>query len=921
MSGFPAARPLLRLGLLAAAAIAMLPAARPAQAQGADGRPVADIVVDAPAALVDPVRSAVVARVGEPLDATDVRRAIQNIYALGRVSDVQVAEENTGNGVRLRFRVLPAARVEAIRFEGSSPLGRRDLRNALSTAQGDRITRALLEEQAARVQEALSDRGYLGAVVEPELLLSADLLSGTLVFHLRPGAATRLDRLGFVGDLGITEAAAREAFGLREGGVFRYDQLGEGIERLRRSLAENRFFYANVEIEDQALNQAQNTADLVLRIDAGPLVNLQFRGWDRSEEELRSMLPFVESASVADWILNQARADLIAELQRQGYWKPLVSYGRVRDEEGRNVEVTFTVAPVRRTALRRVELRGNTAFPEQQLLELLQTHASGVLRGARFSSATWEEDQRNLVAFYRGAGFLQARIVDAPVRYDPDLDGLVAVMEIDEGGRTHVSELQIDILGELDEYGIDSSGWVDQLTTRGGGPFDPDAVRQDETRLRILLSNQGFPRAQVRSEVDEGEDPYQVDVRFTVQPGRRARVGTVLISGNETVRDDVIRRQLTLVPGSPFTQESVILSQSRLYRLGIFARVDIDTAVPDTIEAEPTVVVRVTEGSSRRLSWGLGYSTDEQVRGTFVLGEDNLWGLNHRATMSVRASFVEQRARFIYTDPYLLGRRLEGSLVGYYENTAEEGYNVQRVGVSAQVVKRHTSWLSSIWRYSYRDQQTYDVQIDPADLQPEDTDALVGSLGYSLLIDTRPNPIDPRSGSYHSVDVEWASRAFGSQPDYIKLFARSYKYWEAPGNSVFVAAARAGLAVPYRDSIVPLPNRFLAGGSTSLRGYGRNLAGPTDANGNPLGGNVLLIGNLEYRFPVRSSLGGVIFTDIGNVFANPDTVALSRVSVTVGLGVRYGTPIGPLRLDWGYLLEAPSDQGTARIHFAIGQAF
>ncbi|MGD8816581.1 MAG: POTRA domain-containing protein, partial [Acidobacteriota bacterium] len=788
----------IRRCLHAAAAIALLSATWPAQAQDLDGRPVADIAIDAPAALQQPVRTAVVARRGEPLDPTDLRRSIQNIYALGRVSDVQVESEETPAGLRLHFKVLPAARVETILFEGDSPLPRRDLRDTLTTTQGDHITRALLEEQATRLQAALSARGYLGAVVEPELLLGNDGLSGTLVFHLRPGGATRLAHLDLLGDLGISAAAVREAFGLSEGEAFRDDRLGDGIENVRRRLAEARFFYASVTIEDQALNQAENTADLTLRIDAGPRVELEFRGWDRSEEELRNMLPFVESASVADWILNQARADLITELQAQGYWKPLVSYGRVRDDEGRNVQVTFTVAPVRRTNVKQVEIEGNAAFAEERLLELLQTHAAGVLRGARFSSDTWEQDQRAVVAFYRRAGFLQARVVDAPVTFDPDLDGLLAVIQIEEGERTTVDGLTIDIHGRIGDYGIDAADWASALATRDGGPFDPDALRQDETRLRIILSNQGFPRAQVSSEVDEGNDPYRVRVRFTVDPGRRTRVGTVLISGNETVREDVIRRQLTLYPGSPFTQESVILSQSNLYRLGIFARVDIDTAVPNSIETEPTVVVRVTEGSSKRLSWGLGYSTEEQVRGTFVLGEDDLWGRNHRATMSVRASFVEQRARFIYTDPYLLGRSLEGSLVGYYESVAEEGYNVQRIGVSAQVVKRHTNWLSSIWRYSYRDQQTYNVDIDPAELRPEDTDALVGSIGYSLLIDTRPNPIDPRSGSYHSVDVEWAAKAFGSQPDYIKLFGRSYWYWEVPGNAVFVAAARAGWAMPYR---------------------------------------------------------------------------------------------------------------------------
>jgi outer membrane translocation and assembly module TamA len=129
------------------------------------------------------------------------------------------------------------------------------------------------------------------------------------------------------------------------------------------------------------------------------------------------------------------------------------------------------------------------------------------------------------------------------------------------------------------------------------------------------------------------------------------------------------------------------------------------------------------------------------------------------------------------------------------------------------------------------------------------------------------------------------------------------------------------VAVPYADSLVPLPERFFAGGSTSLRGFGRNLAGPTDVNGNPLGGNVLLIGNLELRLPVRGDLGLVLFTDVGNVFADPDTVRMNDVRETVGAGLRYATPIGPLRLDWGYLLDARTGEDTSRFHFAIGQAF
>jgi len=916
-----AARATARALVAAVACLVALGAPARAGAQQFEGRPVSSISVQAPEALFRAASAAISLRLGEPFEIADLRRTLQNIYALGRVSDVQVHTVESNEGLQLEFVVLPAAHIDAIRFEGDRPVRRSVLQDALSAAPGDRITRALLEEQAARVQGALSDRGYRAAVVEPELILRDNEIDGTVVFHLRPGEPTRLARLEFVGDPGIPEAQVREAFGLREGGVFRDDQLGESIERLRRTLAENHFFHADIAIGPQASNQSANTVDLQVLVDAGPRVQLEFRGWNRSEAELHRMLPFFDTGSVADWILNQARSDIITTLQQQGYWKPLVSFGRVRDEEGRNVEVTFTVAPVRTADVKQIEIDGNEAFSDEVLLRLLQTRTKRLLRSAPFLTSVWEQDQRAIVAHYRRNGFLQVRIAAAPVTRDADLGGLRATLVIDEGERTVVNQVSLETGGRLADYGVDASGWPHELRTRSAGPFDPEAVRQDETRLRILLANSGFPRALVLSEVQASSDPYVVSVDFSVYPGHRTRVGQLLISGNERVREEVIRRELSLVPGSPLTQESIILSQSRLYRLGLFSRVSIDTARPDSTETEPTVVVRVDEGSSQRLSWGLGYSTEEQLRGLLVVGQENLWGRNHRATASVRASFAEQRVRFVYTNPYLLGRSVEGSLVGYFDSIDQEGFKVQRLGTSVQLVKRHSDSLTSIGRYSFRNQQTFDVLIDPDELEPEDRDAIIGSAIYSLLSDTRPNPIDPHGGSYHTIDAEWAARGLGSESDYIRMFSRSYWYWEAPGNAVLVAAARAGLAMPYGGSIVPLPERFFAGGSTTLRGFGRNQAGPKDRNGNPLGGNVLLIGNLEYRFPLRSNLGAVIFVDIGNVFADPGSVALDKVRETLGFGVRYLTPIGPLRLDWGRLLDARTGEERSRLHFAIGQAF
>ncbi len=886
------------------------------------GKPVVSFEVTAPDGLEQAAREAVAIRLGAPYAVADLKRSLQNIYALGNVSDVQVSGEDTGAGVRLHFLVLPATHLHELRFAGDSPLGSGTLRDALTATVGDRVTREMLEEQALRVQEEIHDQGYLEATVEPELVLDDGGTEGTVTFHIDSGAPTRIRSLQITGSLGITDAEIRSAFGLREGSVYRRAALGNGINQVSRRLADEHFFYATVTLPEAAIDQESNTVDLSVNVEAGPRVELNFGGRDRTEEQWHEVLPFFEETSVADWILKQARADIVAELQEQGYWQLLVSYGITRrDEEGRNVAINFSVQPFRQAHVGRIDFVGNDHIPTETLLGTIGTQPRRWLRGGTFTTRQWQQDQRSILAMYRQMGFLQARVTSSSVSFDPELQGLRVAATIDEGGRTLAREVAIDLDQDITAVGVDTAGWIDQLQLRSGGAYNPDAIRQDETRLRVLLANEGFRRALVTSEIDEGQDPYVVDVRFSLYPGPRTRVGRVLISGNRRVKEHVIRRELLFVSGSPLTQEAVIRSQSRLYQLGLFSRVSIATAQPDSTASDPAVVVRVEEGSGQRLSWGLGYSTEEQIRGLVVVRQDNLWGRNHRATASVRASFKEQRVRFIYTEPWLLGRRVEGSVVSYFESLDQEGFKLQNYGISLQGVVRHSQTFTSIARYSFRDQQAFDILIDPEFIEPEDQDAVVGSFIYSMLNDTRPNPIDPSGGTYHTLDTELASRALASETDFFKMFGRSYWYWNLGSDAVLVAAARAGFAVSYRDSIVPLPERFFAGGSTTLRGFGRNQAGPKDPNGNPLGGNVLLIGNLELRFPVRGNLGAALFLDVGNVFANFDSISKQEIREDIGFGIRYETPIGPLRLDVARLLDARTGEDTTKLHFAIGQAF
>jgi outer membrane protein insertion porin family len=888
-----------------------------------ENRRVSSVSVDVPTERMREVaRQAVSVRIGSAYDVDEVRDSLQNIYALGNVSDVQVRALEGPDGLDLTFVILPAAALREVSFEGESPIGTGPLREVLRMRPGDRISRNLVNEQAERVQLELSDYGYQAAHVEPELVFGPSGEAVDIVFHLAAGSPTRLSRLLVQGQLGVSQGEARQQLDLVEGGIFRNADLEAGLSNLLAYLAENHYFYASAYIGAQGIDQTANTVDITIEVEAGPQVDLEIRGLDISREDQRDLLPFWREMSVADWVLKQARQRVIEYLQGQGYWRPLVSYQRQRDDEGRNVEVTFSVVPARKAQVKALEFEGNYQIPTEALLQVTGSQPTGVLGRKKYSTNQWRRDQDAVVALYGRRGFLAARIEDATVSLDSEIDGLRLTMVIDEGEQVLVSDLHVEVASGRPPAGVDLETWVAALQLQPGAPFNDRTLQEDQGLLRINLANAGYPRGQVTPTIDPDTETATVGVAFTLHPGERVRVGRILIAGNQVTTDDVIRRELALVPGSPYTFEAVAESQSRLYRLGIFTRVDIRPAQPDSLETEQTIVVRVEEGPSTRLSWGVGYGSDEGPRGLLIVSRDNLWGKNRQGILATRASFREQRGRVIFTEPYFLGRRLEASAVGFFESVAEPGFNVERYGGSFLVRKRHSEILSSLARYAFRRVKTFNVEIDPAELDPQDQSVIIGSVGYSLIRDSRPDPINPRSGTYGTAEVELAGEALGSQSDFLRLFGRFYWYRDIGRGMVFATATRVGWAIPFAgDTTLPLAERFFSGGQSTLRAFKFNEAGPTDEKGNPVGGNLLLIGNLELRFPVRGNFGGVVFLDIGNVFTDFSTVTNYEIRKIAGVGIRYNTPVGPVRVDWGHFLDRREGEDGSRFYVSVGQTF
>lgn len=878
--------------------------------------------------LLEPARAAVALRVGQPYSIDAVRDSLQNIHALQLTADIVVEARPDRDGVAVVFRLEPLLRLWNVRFTGDLPLRRSELRRSLSVREGDAIDERVAEAQAARVQQALSDQGYLLSEVEGTVEPIGEGTRATLQLRVTAHSRTRMADLRLEGPHELDPGTIRQTLGLTPGQPYEPAGLEAGLESLAALYVDRHYFFHRVEVLEQALDLNANTMSLAVAIDAGPRVDLSIRGLDVAESRLRELLTIFEFGSVADWSLKESRHQLVRYLQDRGHWRPLVSYSRQRDEQGRNTTVQIRALPGEKRSLSRVQFEilpiegaamEGPAIDGDTLRELIRTGDRGLLGGARFRTEYWLEDQRAVETAFHRQGFRRARVVEAPVEL---IDGdLVARMVIDQGPRTLLADVELAIeSGGEPTPGIALPLWSRGLEQRSGGPYDPGATRRDADRLRALMANAGYPRGVVESETLTGDDGIRVHHRL--MPGERTRVTRVVIVGNEATDDEVIARELGFIVGSPFSFADVLETQSRLYRLGIFDEVDIETTQPDPVSSDREVVVRVHEAPPKFVSFGIGYDTEERLRGLVAVGHNNIGGRNQQVQLSTRLSTREQRVRALFREPWFLGRRIEATTGLFYSSEIEPSFDVQRYGGAFQLLLQQNRAFSHLWRLTFRDVKTFDIQIDPDLVDREDQSTRVGSLGYTILRDTRTDPIDPRDGSYNTFDIDVASRWLGSNTDFLTLFGRSFWYRSLGRGVVLALAGRAGVKIPYRDTTnVPLPERFFAGGSTSLRGFRFDSAGPIDSQGNPLGGEVLLVGNIELRVPVRASLGAVLFADIGNVFAKPDTVAMAQVRESLGFGLRYETPVGPLRVDLARLMDRREGEDRYQVFFSVGHTF
>jgi len=900
---------------------------------------------------------------GQPYSTEAESASLRELFHSGRYADVRAELTDVPGGVRLDFVVRQNLYINRVQIEGlHEPPGEALALSALRLNVGEPFRDGDMKEALDRLRQTMEDDGQYQAKLDYITTKHPDTLQMDILVRVNPGPRARIGVITIQNQTQFSNVELRSQVKLSSGSEVTTERLNRAADRARKWLAGKDYLGARVTIHRGAYDPHSNRVPVDFTLYAGLEVRVVVMGAKVAAGNIRKLIPIYQEGAVDEDLLQEGRRSLRDWFERAGYFDAQVSY-KVSDapavESGNAVrraarEVTYQVTRGDHHRLVNVEFIGNKYFDSNLLRGRVKIQPAAYASPGRFSTEMLQDDVTSIRTLYDANGFqdieVQSQLIDDYRGHRGDLSVKFAIQE---GQQTRVASLTIEGNQQLSEDEI-----LGVVGSSKGQPYSEFNVSSDRDNILATYYDQGFSEARFTADIEKlppagSTAGPTVALTYHVTEGRQELVARVLISGYEHTRPGVIARQVGIKAGEPLSEGTVVETQRKLYNLGIFSRVSIAPQNPEGQDEKKTIVVMVDEAKRYTIAYGLGFeaqrlgsstsATSQSVtfspRGTLELTKANLTGRADSLSFKVRASTIQGRALLTYLAPnYFASPNFNLQLSTFYENSRDvQTFDSRRAEASVGLAQKLSSSNTILYRYAYRHVIASNLRISVEEIPLFSQNTEVSEFDVNWLRDRRNSVSNPSRGDFENVDVSVAMKPIGSSANFIRLFLQNSTYTPIGRRLVFARSTRFGIQTPYGHSLssdIPLPERFFAGGGTSLRGFGLNQAGPRDpATGFPIGGQAELIFNQDLRFPMHlpligDRLGGALFYDAGNVFpsirkislrtapptatfdpANPNvcltncTNELSYFSHTLGFEFRYGTPIGPVALDLGYQLN------------------
>jgi outer membrane protein insertion porin family len=947
-----------------------------------EGQNVASIeIAGQPDLKFEQYQSLFVQKAGQPFSRDMVNQTADAIKAHGKFSDVRIQVDPDASGVRVLFVVEPAVYFGIYQFPGAASFPYSRLVQVANYPAQTPYNASEVERDRQALVTFFRQQGFFEVEVKSDVKIDAPHALANIVFVTKLGRRAKFGEVIIAGlpndeqhhledSLKSLLARARQS-AVRPGKPYHYSTLARAGNYLQTQLQNKGLLSAEVQLAGAEYHADTNRADIHFTVKPGPQTNVEIAGAHLWSWDKKKLLPMYQGVGVDEETVQEGSRALVSYFQNKGYFDVKVD-AQMEKPQGDD-KVVYRITREKKHKVESVNVTGNQQLKSDQLTPHIAVEKEHLFARGKFSQDLVRKSVDNLKAVYKSEGFSSVQVVPSVTNRGGDVNVAFAVTE---GPRDIVESLKVEGADTFPVAQYAPGG----LKVVAGQPYSSAHVIADRTQVMANYLKAGYLTASFRESATavSKNDPHHINVVYHIYEGPRVLTGEVITLGREHTSQHLINDDITdLKPEQPLTETALLTAGSRLYdHTGVFDWAQVDPKRPITTQNVEDVLIKVHEAPRNMIQYGFGfevinrggsipsgtvalpnlppvglpsgYKTSQATfygpRGTFQFTRNNIRGKAETLSFTAFAGRLDQRAALYFIDPTLRWSHWKATTGLSFETNQENPiYSSREEQGTFQVQKPLDPEQKNIlfFRYGYSHTSITHVLIDA--LVPErDRNIRLSTLSANLTRDTRDNPLDEHHGVLDSIELDFNSSKLGSNVDFAKLTTQAAIYREKFHHIVWAQSIRIGLAQPFNSSFVPLSEAFFTGGGSTLRGFPLDGAGPQNSvwicnNGQPdcplserqqirvpAGGNEELIINSEARIPLpfKQGLSIVPFYDGGNVFPLVGFHDfLTLYSNNVGVGLRYATPIGPVRIDVGQNLNPVSGIKSTNYFITIGQAF
>jgi len=918
-----------------------------------------------------------VQQAGQPFSKEKVDATIAALKRTGKFKQIQLQVAPEANGVRVLLVLQPAVYFGIYQFPGAERFSYSRLVQVTSYPPEAAYNATDIQESQQNLLTFFRREGYFQEQVRPETKVDSAQKLANVVFHVELNRRSKFGRVEIIGTMPSETAELTEEIhgfrarlrgsAIRPGKNYRLKTITNATNYLQRALEKQGWLGAQVQLTGAEYDAATNRADIHFNVHTGPIIHVKIEGAHLWSWTRKSLLPVYQGVGVDSELVQEGRQALASHFESKGYFEVKVESHFQKQSSGDTI--VYQITKGKKHKVESVRITGNQQESNQALMAQVTVQKEHLLSRGKYTEALVHASVKNLVAVYRADGFSAVKVTPSVANQDKDVS---VVFHIDEGPRDIVQTLRIEGADTLPEAQFAPGG----IKVVAGQPYSQKLVEADRRNILARYLELGYLTANFRetAKAVSKKDPHHVDVVYHIYEGPRVYTGNVITLGRKQTQQRLINQDVSSIqPGQPLTETKLLTSESQLYNhTGVFDWAEVDPKRQITTQTREDVLVKVHEAKRNQITYGFGFeiinrggsvpsgtvalpnlppiglpgnfTTSQKTfygpRGTFQYTRNNVRGKGETLSLTGFAGRLDQRGGAYYIDPNFRWSKWASTLALTVEHDGENPIFTSQQELASYQIQRPLDPAKTrilFLRYSFSQTDLTQIEI-PALVLPEDRSVRLSTISTSFTRDTRDNILDAHRGILQSVELDFNSTKLGSSVDFAKLTGQVAYYKRIPHDIIWANSIRIGLAPPFAGSRVPLSQEFFTGGGSTLRGFPLDGAGPqrkvqvcpagTTTNCSfiqvPNGGHELLLLNSEFRIPlpIKKNLGMVLFYDGGNVFPSVGFHNFTSLySNNIGTGLRYATPVGPVRIDIGRNLNPVQGINATQYFISIGQAF